>query len=358
MKTIVTFGEIMARFAPPRNLRFQQAFPGQIEVTFAGAEASVAASLAFLGARSRFATALPKHPVADACVMDLRSLGVDTESIMRTSTGRLGIYYYEPGANQRPSNVIYDREGSSIAITPASAYEWDKVFADASWFVFSGITPAISKVAYEVTLTALQQANERNVAVLCDINYRSKLWNWEPSLSARELATRTMRELLPMVTCFVGGKEDAQEILGTTTRDATNATEVLVDLARQLQSEFPRLQHVAFSRREDHSASQTALGGFYANFGRDEYCTSPNKSGDASLYIIESIVDRLGAGDAFTAGLLYALTDPDLASSQSIIDFATAAGCLAHSVQGDYNYVSREEIRSLVAGSSSGRVLR
>lgn len=358
MKTIVTFGEIMARFAPPKHLRFQQAFPGQIEVTFAGAEASIAAALAFLGSRSRFVTALPEHPIADACIMNLKSLGVDVETIIRTPHGRLGIYYYESGANQRSSNVIYDREGSSVALTTASAYDWDKVFDDAQWFVFSGITPAISRVAYEVTLTALQQANDRKISVLCDMNYRSKLWNWEPTLSPRELATRTMRELLPMVNFFVGGKEDAHAILGTTDLTTSNTTESLAELAGKLHSTYPRIQHVAFSRRKDCSASKTAFGGFYANFQHNEFCTSPNENGNASLYEIDSIVDRLGAGDAFTAGLLYALTTSELASSQSIVDFATAAGCLAHSVQGDYNYISREEIRSLVAGSSSGRVRR
>ena len=201
MSRIVTFGEIMARLATPGFQRFQQAMPGALDVTFAGAEASIAAAIAFLGGDAAFATALPQHAIADACVAALRSMGVDTRHIVRTKRGRLGLYYLETGANQRPSNVIYDREGSSVAITPTHEYNWSAILGGAEWFVISGITPAISRNSAEVTMTAVREANRRGVKVACDMNYRSKLWQWEPPLKPRELATRTMLALMPHARC-------------------------------------------------------------------------------------------------------------------------------------------------------------
>jgi 2-dehydro-3-deoxygluconokinase len=176
MSRVVTFGEIMARLAAPGFKRFQQAMPGTLDVTFAGAEASIAASIAFLGGDAAFVTALPEHAIADACVANLRSLGVNTRHILRTPQGRLGLYFLETGANQRPGNVIYDREGSAIAITPATDYDWNAIFAGAEWFIVSGITPAISRNAADVTLIALREASQRGVKVAIDMNYRSKLW--------------------------------------------------------------------------------------------------------------------------------------------------------------------------------------
>jgi sugar/nucleoside kinase (ribokinase family) len=214
MSRVVTFGEIMARIATPGFARFQQAMPGGVNVTFAGAEASIAASLAYLGIGVAFVTALPEHAIADACIADLRGLGVETKHILRTPEGRLGIYFLEHGANQRGGNVIYDRDGSSMAITTASAYDWNAIFTGCEWFVISGITPAISRNAAEVALIAVKEAAHSGIKVVCDMNYRTKLWRWEPPLSARELATRTMRELLRHVTVFVGGISDATAMLG------------------------------------------------------------------------------------------------------------------------------------------------
>ena len=211
MSRIVTFGEIMGRLAAPGHKRFQQTLPGTLDVTFAGAEASIAASIAYLGGDASFVTALPQHALADACVADLRSMGVNTNHILRTPLGRLGLYFLETGANQRAGNVIYDREGSSIAITPADQYDWPSIFDGAEWFIISGITPAISRNASEVSRIAMQEAKAKGLKVVCDMNYRSKLWQWEPALKPRDLATRTMRELMPMVDLFVGGREDAEE---------------------------------------------------------------------------------------------------------------------------------------------------
>ena len=356
MSRIVTFGEIMARLATPGFQRFQQAMPGAINATFAGAEASIAASIAFLGGDAAFVTALPQHSIADACVAALRSMGVNTRHIVRTESGRLGLYFFEIGANQRPSNVIYDREGSSVAIIPAHEYDWSAILDGAEWFVISGITPAISRNAADVTMTAVREANRRGVKVACDMNYRSKLWQWEPPLKPRELATRTMLALMPLVDLFIGGREDAAELLGIS--DAGAAPDVLVSVAQQVVAKFPRVQQVAMTRREGVSATHNNVGGMLYDASTASPYFAPMNNGAASIYEITDIVDRLGAGDAFTAGLLFALTTTELRSPQTAVSFATAAGCLAHSIEGDFNYVSRAEITALMYGDASGRVKR
>ncbi|MGV3607700.1 MAG: PfkB family carbohydrate kinase [Planctomycetaceae bacterium] len=356
MSRIVTFGEIMARLATPGFKRFQQAMPGTLEVTFAGAEASIAASIAYLGGDAAFVTALPAHAIADACVADLRSLGVNTSHIQRTEKGRLGIYFLETGANQRPGNVIYDREGSAIAIAPPSTYDWNAIFAGAEWFVISGITPAISRNAFEVSLVAMREASDRGIKVACDMNYRSKLWQWEPPLQPRELATRTMRELMPFVDLFIGGREDAAEMLGIPDQGASPAA--LQSVARQIVERFPRLSKVAMTRREGVSATHNNFGGMLYDAQTGEAHFAPVSKGAPSFYEITDIVDRLGAGDAFTAGLLFSLTTPELSSPATAISFAAAAGCLAHSIEGDYSYNTRVEVEALMHGDVSGRVKR
>ena len=349
MSRVVTFGEIMARLAAPGFKRFQQAMPGTLDVTFAGAEASIATSIAYLGGDAAFVTALPEHAIADACVANLRSLSVNTRHILRTPQGRLGLYFLETGANQRPGNVIYDREGSAIAITRASEYDWNAIFDGAEWFIVSGITPAISRIAADVTMTALHEASQRGVKVAIDMNYRSKLWQWEPSLPPRELATRTMRDLLPFADLFIGGREDAEAMLGI------QGSPSLDELARQISQLFPRISRVAMTVREGISATHNNFGGLLFDKATDQVCRAPE---NGQLYPITNIVDRLGAGDAFTAGLIFALTNPDLAAPKSAISFATAAGCLAHSIEGDFNFSTREEIAALVGGDSAGRVKR
>ncbi|MBX7210430.1 MAG: sugar kinase [Verrucomicrobiaceae bacterium] len=356
MSRIVTFGEIMARLAAPGFKRFQQAMPGSLDVTFAGAEASIAASIAYLGGSAAFVTALPNHALADACVADLKSLGVDTRHIVRTDRGRLGLYFLETGANQRPGNVIYDREGSAAAVTPGGDYDWPVIFEGAEWFVISGITPAISRNAAEVSLTAVKEASARGVKVACDMNYRGKLWQWDPPIQPRDLATRTMRGLMPFVDLFIGGREDAAEMLGIP--DAGASPDALVTTARQITSQFPRIQRVAMTRREGISATHNNFGGMLYDAAADSACFAPMKSGAPSFYGITDIVDRLGAGDAFTAALLFALTTPELGEQEATVSFATAAGCLAHSIEGDFNYVTRDEIESLMRGDASGRVKR
>ena len=343
MSRVVTFGEIMARIATPGFARFQQAMPGSVNVTFAGAEASIAASLAYLGIDAAFVSALPQHAIADACIADLRSLGVETKHILRTLEGRLGIYFLEHGANQRGGNVIYDRDGSSVAITPASAYNWEAIFTGCEWFIISGITPAISRNAAEVALIAVQEAARRQIKVVCDMNYRTKLWRWDSPLSARELATRTMKTLMPFVNVFVGGASDATAMLSVESTGDHRA------LAVQIVEQFPNLMHVAMTVRDGSSATMQCFGGTL-------YEAATQTLHTAAPYPITHVVDRLGAGDAFTAGLVYSFLQNSTAPSA--ISFATAAGCLAHSIEGDYNYSTREEIEALMQGDGGGRVSR
>lgn len=343
MSQVVTFGEIMLRLATPGFARFQQAMPGDLKATFAGAEASIAASLAYLGADAAFVTALPDHAIADACIADLRSLGVNTRHILRTAEGRLGIYFLEHGANQRGGNVIYDRDSSSVALTPATAYDWNALFQGCEWFVISGITPAISRNAAEVALFAVEEARRRGIQVLCDMNYRTKLWRWEPPLGARELATRTMRSLLRHVDVFVGGISDATAMLGIEFGGD------LTVLAQQIMAEFPNLAHAAFTLRDGSTSAAQCFSGALYEAATGILHTAP-------VYTITQVIDRLGAGDAFTAGLLFAFLQK--AAAPSAVAFATAAGCLAHSTEGDYHYSTRAEIEALMAGDGGGRVSR
>jgi 2-dehydro-3-deoxygluconokinase len=356
MSRVLAFGEIMGRLAAPGFKRFQQTMPGTLEITFAGAEASVAAAITYLGGEAAFVTALPDHAIADACVANLRSMGVDTRHIVRTPHGRLGLYFLETGTNQRPGNVIYDREASAVSITPASAYPWTEIFGEAAWFHISGITPAISRNAAEVARTALREARQRGLRISCDMNFRSKLWRWEPGLNARELASRTMRELLPYADVFIGGKEDAAGLLGIYPRPG--APDPLADVASQIAEQFPQLSQVAMSLRQGGSASHNQWSGMLYDVAQHQAFYAPIKDGRHEPYVIQGIVDRLGAGDAFAAGLIFANTTPELAAPQTAISFATAASCLAHLIEGDFNYVTRTEIEQLMAGNGSGGVNR
>ena len=352
----MTLGEIMCRLATPGFKRFGQAMPGTLETTFAGAEASVAVSLAYLGAEAAFVTAMPVHPIAEACISQLRSFGVDTKHILRTSEGRLGLFFLEQGSNQRPANVIYDRENSSVAITPAEDYDWDSIFEEADWFLVSGITPAISKNAAHLTKVALQEATSRGVKVACDMNYRSKLWNWDKKLTPRKLASQTMRELLPYVTLFLGGLEDALAILDISPDE--NSEDPRLNVSRKITQLYPQMTHIAMSLRESYSASHNSLGGMLYVRESDKTYYAPQTEEQYEPYQITNIVDRLGGGDAFTAGMLFAMGDSQLNDPQSSISFATAASCLAHSLEGDYNLSTRKEIESLMHGQRSGRVNR
>jgi len=363
MSRVVTFGEIMGRLAPGGFLRFRQAMPGSLDFTFAGAEATVAASIAHLGGDAAFVTALPDHAIGDACIANLRAIGVETRHILRTKSGRLGLYFLETGANQRAGNVIYDREGAAVAITPAEHYPWPAIFDRAEWFHISGITPAISKVASQAALAAARHASERGAKVSCDLNFRRKLWNWEPGTSPRDLSERTMRQILPHVDVVIGNEEDAAEVLGIHARD-TNVQEGKLaidqypDVARQIVKQFPNVSKVGITLRESISASHNNFGAMLYDAGEDRVCYAPTNHGHYQPYAITHIVDRVGGGDAFAAALIFALTTAELSALQTAVAFATAASCLAHSIHGDFNFSSRSEIEALASGSGSGRVVR
>jgi len=363
MKKVVGFGEIMGRFSPEGFDRFSQSCPGKLNLPFAGAEANVAASIAWLGGPSAFVTALPKHAVADACIRALKAMDVDTRHIVRTEVGRLGLYFVETGANQRPSQVIYDREGAAIAITPPDVYNWDSLYEDAGWLHLSGITPALSKVAAESALTAAREAKSRGITVSCDLNFRKKLWQWESDTPPRELAEKTMRELLPLVDIVIGNEGDAEDVLGIRAGSSdVEAGKLTIDrypdVARQILAQFPKVRKVAITLRESLSASHNNWGAMLYDAGTDEAAFAPIKEGHYRPYEIRNIVDRVGGGDSFAAGLIFALKSSHYRDDSEVISFAVAASCLAHSIRGDFNRSSRAEVEALVHGSGSGRVVR
>ena len=361
--TIVTFGEIMGRFAPPGFLRFRQSLPGSLDLTFGGAEANVAASLAIFGADARFVTALPKHAIADACVGVLAGLGVDTSCIARTKHGRLGLYFLETGANQRPSNVIYDREHSSVSLTPSSDYPWEKIFAGAKWLHTTGITPALSKISSEAALEAVKSAKAAGLRVSCDLNFRKKLWNWEPGTDAGRLAEKTMRAILPFVDVVIANEEDAADVLGihaadTDVHSGKVSAEKYPAVAHRIAEQFPNVSLVAITLRESLSASHNNWGAMLYDVKSGASHFAPVREGNYEPWLIKNIVDRVGGGDSFGAGLIFALNTPELSDPATAIAFAVAASCLAHSIVGDINFTTRAEAEALMKGSGAGRVVR
>ncbi len=363
MKTIVTFGEIMGRFCPENFQRFRQSMPGRLDLTFAGAEANVAVSLAMLGGKVKFVTALPDNEMTEACISVLKGVGVDTSGIKKSGYGRFGLYFVERGANQRPSRVMYDRDHSSVSLTPGDAYNWEALFSGAGWLHTTGITPSLSEISAAATMTAVKTASENGLTVSCDLNFRKKLWRWEPGISPGELAQKTMRQILPHVDVVFANEEDAHDVLGISAANSDIESGRLdvakyTDVAREIVSQFPNVKLVAITLRESLSATHNNWGGMLYDAVADRAHFAPVKDGDYAPYEIKAIVDRVGGGDSFGAGLLFALNTPELAEPGDAIRFAVAASCLCHSINGDFNYSSRSEVESLMGGSGSGRVVR
>ena len=362
MKCVVTFGEIMGRLASPANLRLRQTH--EFEITYAGAEASVAASISNFGGKARYVTALPKHALAEATMDTVRAVGVDTQFILRTDQGRLGLYFLETGANQRPSNVVYDRADSAVSITPADQYDWDGIFDGAGWLHLSGITPALSKTAANATLVAAQKAKAAGARVSIDLNFRGKLWKWDPTKAPRELAQETMRTILPHVDVVIANEEDFHDVLGiqagdTDVHEGTLDTSRYPEVARQAAEQFPNLSRIAITLRESLSASHNNWGAMLFDVASGKPLYAPlDAQGDYSPYQIKNIVDRVGGGDSFAAGLIFALNTPELSETQTALNYAVAASCLKHSIKGDFNYSTRAEVERLMHGSTSGRVVR
>lgn len=343
MKTIVTFGEIMLRLSPPGYLRITQT--PTFEASFGGAEANVAASLAKFGMPAEFVTRLPNNDLGEACLAYLRRYAVGTRFILRGGD-RLGIYYLETGAAQRGSKVVYDRAGSSAAGVEPGMVDWQQAFAGAGWFHTTGITPAISASAAAAAIEAARTAHEMGLTVSCDINYRKNLWKWGKS------AAEVMPELARWCDVLVGNEEDAQDVFGIKAPDSDiTAGKVSADSYRyvceKLVERFPNLKSVAVTLRGSLSATHNTWSGVLWDAGQFY---------ETRTYDIQYIVDRVGGGDSFTGGLIYGMQHyPD---RQSALDFAVAASCLKHSIQGDFTEITVAEVEKLVKGNASGRVSR
>lgn len=340
MKRIITFGEIMLRLAPEGYYRFVQA--ESYGATYGGGEANVAVSLANYGMSAAFVSKLPTHDIGQAGVNALRRYGVDTQFIARGGD-RVGIYYLEKGASQRPSKVIYDRAGSSISQATSADFDWDKIFDGADWFHFTGITPALGDNVAEICLEACKAAKERGITVSCDLNYRKKLWT-------REKAGKVMGELMPYINVCIANEEDAGDVFGIKAEN-TDVTSGKVNhegyksVAKQIADRFG-CEKVAITLRSSITANDNNWAAMLYD-GEDYYFSR--------TYPIH-IVDRVGGGDSFGGGLIYAcLSGMD---SQSTINFAVAASCLKHTIEGDFNQVSVAEVMQLAGGDGSGRVVR
>ena len=340
MKKVVTFGELMLRLAPEGYYRFAQA--ETFGATFGGGEANVAVSLANYGLDAAFVTKLPTHEIGQMAVNSLRRYGVDTSYITRGGD-RVGIYYLEKGASQRPSKVIYDRAYSAIALASKEDFDWEKIFDGAEWFHFTGITPALGDNVAEICLEAVKAAKKLGLKVSCDLNYRKKLWT-------REKAGKVMAELMPYVDVCIANEEDASDVFGikaenTDIEGGKIDGEGYKEVAKKLKERFG-FSYVAITLRSSISANDNDWAAMLYD-GKDCYFSRKYHM---------HIVDRVGGGDSFGAGLIYAMLDGK--DAQGIIEFAVAASCLKHSIEGDYNMVSVAEVENLAGGNASGRVQR
>ena len=360
----LAFGEIMLRVTPPGLMRFRQALPGALDCSFGGGEANVCCSLAILGRKTRYLTALPKHAVAQSLIDSLRGLGIDTDCILRRDSGRLGIYFLEGGANQRGSSVLYDRHQSAVSLAAPQEYDFQAALEAVTRLHLTGITPSLTENAFRSTLELAQLAKSTGVTVSCDLNYRKKLWRWRPGTDPQSLARECMSQILPHVDLVIGNEEDAQMVLGIAAK-GTSVEQGQIDpeayeaVARQVHGLFPNVSQVAITLRQSISASHNNWGAMLLSATANKTFFAPlDEQGNYRPYEIRNIVDRVGAGDSFAAGLIYALDCEDLADLATAVAFAAAASCLKHSMPGDLNYATLEEVRSLAAGQSSGRVQR
>ena len=342
MTRVVTFGEVMLRLKAPG---FERLFQSPIlEATFGGAEANVAVSLAHYGVPVSFVSAVPANNLGDACIAELRRYGVDTSKVKRQGD-RLGVYFLEPGANQRPSKVTYDRAGSSIASAKPGDFDWNAILDGADWFHISGVTPAISAGAADLAIESVRAARAKGLTVSCDYNYRKNLWRWGKK------APEVMRELVKHVQVGIANEEDCQKALGidipVDVEHGKLETDRYRTLAARVLEAFPNLEKQVITLRESHSADHNGWSAVLAT-----------RSGfrHSRQYEITDIVDRVGAGDSFAAGLIYGMLT--YREDARALEFATAASCLKHSILGDFNRVSVPEVEALMQGEASGRVQR
>ena len=345
MSKVVTFGEIMLRLATPGFQRFIQS--ASLNATFGGGEANVAVSLANYGIPVDFVTRLPKNEIADWCISDIRKYNVGTNQILRGGE-RVGIYFLETGAVARPSKVVYDRANSSIAEVGKGMFNWREILKDATWFHWTGITPALSQGAADACLEAIKTANEMGVTVSCDLNYRKNLWKYGKS------ASEIMPALVEGCNVILGNEEDAEKVFGIKpegfqvehTGGEVDAAE-FESVCKQLMQKFPRAKKVIITLRGSINANHNTWGG----------CLYSDKLYQSKRYDITHIVDRVGGGDSFMGGLIYGLLTYT-GDDQKALDFAVAASCLKHTIYGDFNLVTVPEVETLMKGDGSGRVVR
>ncbi len=342
-KIFAAFGEIMLRLAAPGYERLLQS--PALEATFGGGEANVLVSLACLDKRTRFLTALPKNDIAADAIRRLRGFGVDTDNILLVPGSRMGIYFLEKGANQRPSRVIYDRIPSAVSTIAPGAIDWGKMFTGCGWFHITGITPALSVNAADESLTALQAAKEQGLVISIDLNYRSNLWKWGKA------APEVMGELAAYADVIIANEEDCQKALGIGIEYDPGKGIIDQEGYRKLTGEvlkrYPSAGVVAITLRESLSASANRWGAVASDGKKVVF---------SRKYDITHIVDRVGGGDAFAAGLIYGLCH--LSGLTEALEFAAAASCLAHSIPGDWNRCGLDEITALMGGDAAGRIKR
>lgn len=337
MGKIVTFGEIMLRLKSPAKERLFQS--GMLESVFGGSEANVAVSLAIFGKESEYVTALPDNDIGRAVISSLSYYGVNVNSVNKE--GRLGIYFLEDGACQRPSKVIYDRDQSCLAVTKSSEYSWKNIFSDSVWFHLSGVTPAVSLNAAECSFEAIKTAKEMGNTVSLDLNFRKKLWKYGKS------ASEVMTELAKMADVLIANEEDIQNCLGISLPNCNTTTESYKKLCEEVKSHYPNAKIVAITLRHSYSADKN---------GWSCVMHGTNNFYESTHYEIENIVERVGAGDSFAAGLIYGLTEFN--DEAKALEFATAASCLKHSIAGDFNLSTKEEVLALMNGNITGRIQR
>ena len=339
---VLTFGEIMLRLKAPGHERLMQT--PNLQATFGGGEANVAVSLANYGMDAALLTFLPENAVAAACIGELRRFNVDTSRIIRKD-GRVGIYYLDAGANQLPSKVIYDRAYSSISLAGPGDVDWDKAFEGVEWMHISGITPAISESLMELSIESVKEAKKRNITVSCDLNYRKNLWKYGRN------AQEVMSEMANYCDILIANEEDVQKSLGITIDVDVESGEIdnskYEILGNKVLEKYPNAKMIAITLRESKSADTNGWSTCINN--REKFYVSRH-------YDINDIIDRVGGGDSFAGGLIYGLNNYD--TMEEALEFATAASCLKHSVIGDFNRVSVDDVKKLMAGDGSGRVQR
>lgn len=339
---VLSFGEILLRLSAPGYTKLFQ--KDSLDATFCGGEANVAVSLSIFGLDSQFLTKLPRGDVGAAALNSMRYFGVDTSKVVY-GNGRMGLYYLEKGASQRPSKVIYDRAYSAIAMAERSDFDWDKIFDDVDWFHWTGINPALSDNLAEICMDACKAAKAKGITVSCDLNYRSSLWS-------AERAKSVMTKLMPYVDVCIGNEEDADKVLGIRSSETDVETGKLnksgyQQVAEQICDTYG-CNKVAITLRESYSASHNGWSAMIYDAEKKQACFS-------KTYDIQ-IVDRVGGGDSFTAGMIYSMIAGK--NSQDAIEFAAAASCLKHTIEGDYNRTTVEDIEKLLKSGGSGRVVR